>query len=301
MHHGVPQGSVLGPLLFLLYINDLHESILYSNTYHFADDTNLLNINSSPKKMQKQINIDLKLLYKWLIANKISLNCTKTELIIFKKPNTSINFNFNIQLNGNKLQRTDCVKYLGVYLDEYVNGKLHCKEILKKLIRANGMLAKIRHYVSTKELIAVYHSIFSTHLLYGCQYWGQVPHNLARKIFLQQKKALRIMSFSDFQAHTSTLFKQYKLLKLDDLISLNNILFVHDFLTRKLPKSFSTFFKKLPKFTKYLLEMPVVASGYHLLSLSNMDCTLLIENVLMIGTHLQLILYLTHTQPQNIL
>ena len=81
--HGVPQGSVLGPLLFLIYINDLHNAIKYSKVYHFADDTNLLHIEKSPSKMQKQVNLDIKSLYKWLLANKISLNCSKTELIFF--------------------------------------------------------------------------------------------------------------------------------------------------------------------------------------------------------------------------
>jgi retron-type reverse transcriptase len=81
VNHGVPQGSVLGPLLFLIYINDLHSAVKSSKVYHFADDTNLLNIGSSPKKMQKSINADLKIIYKWLLANKISLNSDKTEII----------------------------------------------------------------------------------------------------------------------------------------------------------------------------------------------------------------------------
>ena len=89
MKYGVPQGSVLGPLLFLIYINDLHNAIKFSTVHHFADDTNLLVSNVSIKTMQTQINLDLKYLCKWLKANKISLNSSKTEVLIFrheKKP-----------------------------------------------------------------------------------------------------------------------------------------------------------------------------------------------------------------------
>ena len=81
--HGAPQGSVLGPLLFLIYINDLNFAIKNCKVYHFADDTNMLNICNSHKKMQKLVNADLKILYDWLLANKISLNCDKTEIIFF--------------------------------------------------------------------------------------------------------------------------------------------------------------------------------------------------------------------------
>ncbi len=145
MKHGVPQGPVLGPLLFLIYINDLHQAIHHSETYLFADDTNLLNINKNLKQFQKQTNLDLKHLCQWLLANKISLNKTKTELIFFKKPNTNIPFN-NIKINGMKLYPSNSVKYLGIYLDEHLNGSAHIDYLIPKLRRANGMLAKIRHF-----------------------------------------------------------------------------------------------------------------------------------------------------------
>ena len=160
MKHGVPQGSVLGPLLFLLYINDLNHSVKNCWTYHFADDTNLLAIGKSPKKLQKQINFDLKQLYKWLLANKISLNKTKTELIIFRKPNSNICHDMTIKLNGHRIYPSATIKYLGFQLDETLSGAAHCSELAKKLIRANVMPTKVRHYVSEDKLISIYFAIF---------------------------------------------------------------------------------------------------------------------------------------------
>ena len=88
--HGVPQGSVLGPLLFLIYVNDLNNSIKTSETYHFADDTNLLSFGDSLKSLCRKINLDLKYLNTWLQANKISLNAEKIEFLIVRRPSNSL-------------------------------------------------------------------------------------------------------------------------------------------------------------------------------------------------------------------
>ena len=118
-------GSVLGPLLFLLYINDLHKSIHNSKVYHFADDTNLLRISTSYKKLQKELNKDLKNLNQWLLANIISLNNTKTEIIHFHKINGHYLSNLKIKMNGKLLYLSDHIKYLGIHLDETLSGKKH--------------------------------------------------------------------------------------------------------------------------------------------------------------------------------
>ena len=247
--HGVPQGSVLGPILFLIYINDLHKCIKYSTTYHFADDTNLLHISKDYKTLQRKINYDLFSLHKWLTANKISLNEGKTELIYFRK--SGIAPTLNIKLHGKTLTPTKIVKYLGIYLDEFLSGEAQCTELIKKLNRANGMLAKARHYVPDSELKNIYHAIFSSHTLYGSQVWTPKLISVAEKISRLQKTAMRIMTFSEFKAHTEPLFKKLQILKFCDSLVLNNALFVYDYFHSNLPDSFKNTFIRTDDLYEY--------------------------------------------------
>ena len=243
MNHGVPQGSVLGPILFLIYINDLHRCIKYSSTYHFADDTNLLHISNDYKSLQSKVNYDLFSLHKWLTANKISLNDGKTELIYFRKRGPPPNL--RIKLHGKVLIPTKTVKYLGVYLDEFLSGEAHCQELVKKLNRGNGMLAKARHYVPQFHLINIYHAIFASHLTYGAQVWTPKLISVTEKVTRLQKSALRIVTFSEFKAHHEPLCKQLKILKFVDNIELSNCLFVFDFLNKNLPDSYDNTFTRI--------------------------------------------------------
>ena len=112
----------------------------------------------------------------WLKANKISLNASKTELLIFRHPNKPINYDLKIKLDGKRVYPSKYVKYLGILIDPHLNWNYHTKMLTPKLSRAVGMLAKIRHFVSTENLRIIYFGIFSSLLNYGAQIWGQY-HN----------------------------------------------------------------------------------------------------------------------------
>ena len=113
--------SVLGPLLFLIYINDLHKANQYCKVHHFADDTNLFHTSKSVKKLSKLINCGMEHLNNWLSANKISLNVEKTELVIFKSPRKVLLDEIKIELSGKMLYPSNSIKYLGIKIDRFLH------------------------------------------------------------------------------------------------------------------------------------------------------------------------------------
>ena len=161
INFGVPQGSVLGPLLILLYINDLNQAIKVCKVHHFADDTNLLCYGNSIKKLNKLVNADLKHLVNWLNANKISLNVKKTEMVVFKSKQKKPEDDLKKKLCGKRLYPTESVKYLGVRFDTNLTWQHPVNDLPIKLNRANAVLFKMRKYVSLKILTFIYFAILT--------------------------------------------------------------------------------------------------------------------------------------------
>ena len=168
------EGSVLGPLLFLIYINDMSRVIQHSEMHHFVDDTNLLIYSSnSMKKINRYINHNLKVIVHWLRANRISLSVDKTKIVIFQPKGKDITKKLNFRISSQQIYISKEVKYLGLMLDESLTWLSHISMLKAKLRRANGLLAKLRHYTSSKLLRTIYNALFELYMRCGCQIWGQ--------------------------------------------------------------------------------------------------------------------------------
>ena len=251
MSCGVPQGSVLGPLLFLLYINDLPNIVDFFSLL-FADDTTFLTSNKDINVLFRKTQSSIKTAAEWFQANKLTLHPDKTKYMVFIPPKTKCDNlnNLSLTLNSTQLQRvgTDCpektVKFLGVWFDDKLSWKNHILEIQKKLNCSNYYLAQIRNSVPTKVKLTIYNSLFKSHIEYGILAWGKVTDNIIKPLITMQKRAVRNVVSAPYLAHTDGIFRELGLLKLKDIYKLQAGVFVKKFYDKQLPSSYNNFFTR---------------------------------------------------------
>jgi len=189
--HGVPQVSILGPFLFLLYINDLPHSINKNNKIVlFADDTSLIISNPDPIKFRDDANKILQHIQEWFNANLIYLNWKKTHFMHFTTKNNPFN-TFDIIYKDKKLTTVDSIKFLGLTLDNLLSWKKHIEAIVPKLSAATFAMRSVQPFLSLDSLKLIYYSYFHSILTYGIIFWGDTPHS--NVIFRMQKRIVRIM------------------------------------------------------------------------------------------------------------
>ena len=249
---GVPQGSVLGPLLFLIYINDLPNISSKLTFFLFADDTNIYYESKDLKELEKTVNQELKLLSLWLNINRLALNVSKTNFVIFRSIKRPLYHNVTLILNRKAIAQKDHVKYLGVLMDQHLTWKYQISNVSKKISRSVGILAKLRHFLDSKLLISIYYCLVYSHLSYGIHSWGSACTSDLDKIRILQNKAVRILTGNQYyqiygeQAvplpASNPLFFKLAFLKIHDIYRLNVSKFVYSTLCEQSPEIFFDWF-----------------------------------------------------------
>ena len=200
---GVPQGSILGPLLFILYINDISNITNLANFYLFADDTAIAIRAQNLPELQAKIHWLLPLVATWFQCNRLSLNTTKTFYQIFSKTPTN---DLTVVINNAKIDRKASVKYLGVLIDDDLKWDGHINNVSKKLSRNLGVISRAKYYLSSNQLLLLYNTLILPYLNYCAAVWGSNYPNRVNKLIKLQKRAIRIIDKKPYFFHTRNLF-----------------------------------------------------------------------------------------------
>ena len=247
---GVPQGSVLGPLLFLIYINDIHTSSKVLQFYLFADDTNLLYADKKLKNLEAVINQELLGVCKWLNANKLTINLNKTNYVIFRSNKKRVNYQPCIKLFDNRANKSieiECkefVKYLGLIIDKNLSWKHHIENIASKISKSIGIITRLRHFVPLSTLLNIYRSLIQPYLTYGIIVWGRASKTYLNKLLVLQKRVLRLMNFKGYKEHAIPLFTNLNVLPLNMIYYKSVCNLMYDVSNSSCPSTISDYFNR---------------------------------------------------------
>ena len=242
---GVPQGSVLGPLLFLIFVNDLPAVCKRLKFYLFDDDTNIYFESDSLDLLEETMNKELRKIDKWLTTNRLALNVDKLHFVLFHSSSNITHRKIRIKIRNERITEENDVKLLGVLLDSTLSWKPHITELSKKLSKTICIFCKLRHYATADVLKLLYYALLYPFLIYGSSVWGMAYQSHLDKLQAIQNKFIKAISFSDKYDSLYPLFHTHSILKISSDIIKLQIAFVFESWMRLSPLEFHTYFTSI--------------------------------------------------------
>ena len=246
--YGVPQGSILGPLLFLVYINDIAKCSNLLDFILFADDTTAFTSGKNANELFRTVNSELPKLQNWLFANKLSLNTLKTKYILFHKTNMADDLPLKfpkVSINTLSVERVTEFKFLGIYFDENMSWKHHIEHVQKKLSSVARMIYRTRSFLNFRTLKMIFDSMAQSYVNYGNVVWASTNHSKLKQIFIKQKQISRMILYKGRQCHARPLLKKMRALNVYQTNIFQTLLFMIKSRNNDLPDAFKSFFKDL--------------------------------------------------------
>jgi len=269
----VLQGSILGVILFVIFINDLHNASNVALQVLFADDNSGFTAHKNLEELNKITNTELDKICSWYTANKLAIHPAKSKFILFKSqfdnlPNQTyfplfLNMNNQNEFNLTKVKMLENIpnsensnlRVLGVLFDQNLNLSDHTKALHAKLSRGLYSLRQVKNIFSTEILKLIYNANFQSHLNYCSNILSICNKTTLDPIIKIQKKAIRIVDKKSYNAHTGPIFKEHGILPVEKQIEYSSLLFMHDYLNDRLSTSFEhTWVKNLQLHHNYQLR-----------------------------------------------